>query len=202
MLVALAALVMASTGTAVAAVSFAKNAGAVDHKSAVWASSSRAKAAGKLVTTSAKGTSAGKFLNRFLANVPYTTTFEKAADVTDNSQGAAFAITKSRLGALSATCNDQRPATGVEDPTVTFSYANATPDSVNFARETGANSTQVVSVAKGAQGAFTVNGSNTFHVLVEAKGVVSVIDGQVRQDGAQTANARCFVAGMSRTVTP
>jgi hypothetical protein len=202
MVVALAALVMASTGTAVAAVNFAKNAGAVDHKSAVPASSGKARAAGKLVATRAKGADAGKFLNRFLAHVPYTGTFSKGADIVDNAQGTGLTLAKTRLGTLTASCGDQRAATNVEDPKVTFSFANGTGDSVNFARDIGTASTQVVSVVKGGQGAFTINGSNTFRVQVEARGVDSIFEGQVRQDGAGTANARCVVVGTTQTLTP
>jgi len=203
MAVALAALVMATTGTAVAAtVKFARNAGAVDHKSAVSASSGKTKAAGKLVATRAKGADTGKFANRFLAHVPYTTTFSKGADVTDNAQGSSITLSKTRLGTLAASCGDQRAATGVEDPKVTFTFANGTGDSVNFARETGSGGTQVVSVAKGAQAAFTVLNSNTFRVQVEARGVDSIFEGQVRQDGAASATARCVFVGHTETVTP
>jgi hypothetical protein len=200
--VAIAALVVAMTGTAVAAVNFAKNAGAVDHKSAVPASSGKARAAGKLVATRAKGTDTGKFPNRFLAHVPYTGTFGRATDVTDNAQGASVALGKTRLGTLSASCNDQRAATGVEDPTVTFTFANGSASGVNFARDIGTASTQVVPVAKGAQAAFTINGSNTFRVQVEAGRVDSLFQGQVRQDGAGTAGARCVVVGTIETITP
>jgi hypothetical protein len=202
MAVSLVALVMASTGTAVAAVNFARNAGAVDHKSAVPASSGKARAAGKLVATRAKGGDAGKFPNRFLAHVPYTSTFSRATGVVDNAQGNSIVLAGSRLGKLTASCNDQRAATGVEDPTVTFSFANGTGDSVNFARDIGTASTQVISVVKGAQGAFTINGSNTFRVQVEAKGVDAIFQGQVRQDGAGTASARCVVVGTAETITP
>jgi hypothetical protein len=202
MAVSLVALVMASTGTAVAAVNFARNAGAVDHRSAVPASSGRTRAAGKLVATRAKGADAGKLPNRFLAHVPYTGTFRRGVDVVDNNQGTSFTLGETRHGKLTASCADQSAATGTEDPKVTFSFTNSTGDSVNFAREIGAKSTEVKSVVKGAQAAFTINGSNTFRVQVEAGGVDSIFEGQVRQDGAATANARCFVAGTSQTITP
>src|SRR4051795_6659198 len=202
MVVALAALVMASTGTAVAAVNFAKNAGAVDHKSAVPASSGKARAAGKLVATRAKGADTGKFPNRFLAHVPYTGTFGRAPNVTDNAQGASLVLGRTRLGTLRASCNGQRAATGGEDPTVTFTFANGRASGINFARDIGTASTQVVPVAKGAQAAFTINGSNTFRVQVESGGVNSIFQGQVRQDGATTAAARCVIVGTFETIAP
>jgi hypothetical protein len=198
MVVALAALVMASTGTAVAAVNFAKNAGAVDRKSAVPASAGKARAAGKLVATRASGGDRGKLPNRFLADVPVTGTFARGIAVTDNSAGSSFTLGETRLGKLTASCADQSAAVGTEDPKVTFSFTSKS-GSVNFAREIGAKSTEVV---RGPQGAFTINGSNTFQVQVESNRVNSIFEGQVRQDGAATADARCFIAGTIQTIAP
>lgn len=203
MAVALAALVMASTGTAVAAtVKFARNAGAVDGKSAVWASSSKASAAGKLVTTRANGADTGKFSNRFLAHVPYTNRFGAAYDVADNASGAAQMLNRTRLGTLSASCNDQRGAAGVEDPSLTLTYSNGRAGDLNFARETGTGAVQVVHVARGTAQSFAINGSNTFRVHVEAAGVNVLYEGMVRQDGRGTSAGRCVVVGVARTITP
>ena len=66
MVVALVALVMASTGTAVAAVNFAQNAGAVDGKSAVRSSVTRSTAAGRLVATASRGLLKGRIPGKFL----------------------------------------------------------------------------------------------------------------------------------------
>ena len=55
MVVAVIALVVALSGTAIAAVDYARNAGAVDGKSAVGAQASLGRAAGKLVATAADG---------------------------------------------------------------------------------------------------------------------------------------------------
>jgi hypothetical protein len=55
LVISLIALVMATTGTAIAAVDFARNAGAVDGKSAVSAGSSLSNARGKLVATARGG---------------------------------------------------------------------------------------------------------------------------------------------------
>ena len=55
MVVAVIALIVALSGTAIAAVDFARNAGAVDGKSAVGAKASLRSAAGKLVATSTGG---------------------------------------------------------------------------------------------------------------------------------------------------
>src|SRR6476646_2535110 len=69
MVVAVIALVVALSGTAIAAVNFAQNAGAVDGKSAVGAKASLHSAAGKLVATSTGGNGKGQIPARFLEGV-------------------------------------------------------------------------------------------------------------------------------------
>src|SRR3954467_910128 len=66
LVISIVALVMASTGSAVAAVSFARNAGAVDHKSAVGSGATLSHAAGKLVATRAKGAGKGTIAAKYL----------------------------------------------------------------------------------------------------------------------------------------
>ncbi|HEX6619135.1 MAG TPA: hypothetical protein VF024_05735, partial [Solirubrobacteraceae bacterium] len=69
MVVAVIALIVALSGTAIAAVDFAHNAGAVDGKSAVGAKASLRSAAGKLVATSTGGDGKGQIPARFLDGV-------------------------------------------------------------------------------------------------------------------------------------
>src|SRR4051812_26680561 len=66
MAVAFLALVLAMSGTAFAAVNYARNSGAVDGKSAAGSGASNKRAAGKLVTTMAKGDDRGKIRQRYL----------------------------------------------------------------------------------------------------------------------------------------
>ncbi len=66
MVVALIALAVAMSGTAVAAVTFAKNAGAVDGKSAVADGAALKTAAGRLVATQRTGSGKGKIAQRYL----------------------------------------------------------------------------------------------------------------------------------------
>ena len=66
MVVAIMALLVALSGTAVAAVNFASNAGAVDGKSAVASSASLNSAAGKLVATQRSGAGKGRLAAKFL----------------------------------------------------------------------------------------------------------------------------------------
>jgi hypothetical protein len=204
MVVAVTALVMASTGSAVAAVNFAKKAGKVDGKSAVAASASNEKAAGKLVATrGSKSGSAGQIPHKFLAQVTSATTFGRLAEVVDNAAGAAAPLNQSDLGLLSATCNDQANAAGNEDPTTTVTFSNGTPLPVNIARTVGANQQPTVELLPaGTAHSFTINGSNTFRILAEYGGVNVVLEGQVRQDGRNTEAATCLVAGTAETFRP
>ena len=127
MVVAIVALVMAG-GSAVAAVNFAKNAGAVDHLSAVKASSKVKNAAGKLVATSSGGSRPGKFPNKFLADTAKSTNFVFALRRTgqrDNAPGGANTA-HATIGRLTMACNDQSTKAGIEDPTVTLTLSNPT----------------------------------------------------------------------------
>ena len=203
MCVAIAALVMASTGSAVAAVSFAQRAGAVDGFSAVGPRSSNKTAAGKLVATRRAGDpNAGKIPNKFLGQVTYATTFGRLAEVVDNSAGAPTPLNLSRLGLLSATCNDQAGQGGNEDPTSTITFSNNQSVNVNVARQVGAQGPTLELLAPSAAHSFTINGSNTFRLQVEY-GLLNVIyEGQVRQDGRGTGAASCYVAGTAETFAP
>jgi hypothetical protein len=202
MVVAVVALVTSGTGSAIAAVNYAKRAGAVDGKSAVKATASLSRAAGKLVATRRTGENKGKIPNKFLGQVPEATTFGRYAEVIDNAAGGDVALNASRLGTLSAACNDQAGASGNEDPTSTVSYTNTTTVAVNVARSVGNQQAVVVSVPAGARESFTINGSNTFRIHAEIGGVDVVYEGQVRQDGRGTAAGSCLVAGTVETITP
>lgn len=201
MVVAIVALIAACSGTAIAAVNYAKRAGAVDGKSAVKATASTDRAAGKLVATRRSGSSKGKIPNKFLGQAPYTTSFGRFAEVIDNAPGADADLNTSRLGTLRASCNDQANAAGNEDPTSTVSYTNTTTVAVNLARSIGIQPPSVVSVAPGAREPLTINGSNTFRIHAEFGGVNVVYEGQVRQDGRATPAGSCLVAGTVETIT-
>ena len=202
MVVAIVALVMAGTGSAIAAVKFARNAGAVDHKSAVKAAASLERSAGKLVATRSSGKNSGKLPNKFLGQVPYSSTFARLAAVEDNLAGATTPITVTTLGLLTAACNDQSNQTGNEDPTTTVTFVNNQPVPENYTRVVGQQPPVVVSQPPGTQQSFTVNGSNVFRIAVELNGTDAVYEGQVRQDGRNTAAGSCYVAWTVQTFTP
>lgn len=201
MVVACLALVMATTGTAVAAVSFATNAGAVDGKSAVAHGATRAQAAGKLVATARTGTDRGRIDQRYLDAAMMrgaSGTFGRSFEVADNATLAPAGIGSiPGLGALTATCNDQSQQPGREDPQTTITFANGSGDVVNFSRTVGASAPLIGALAAGTQGSFTISGSNTFELHIQRKGTNYFVRGVVRQDGKDTPAAACTLYGFA-----
>jgi hypothetical protein len=202
MVVATIALVMATTGSAAAAVSFAKRAGAVDGLSAVLSRVSKNRAAGKLVATARSGPDKGQVPNKFLANVPATATFSQVTEVVDGQVGTAQDLHGTSFGVLRASCNDQAGAAGVEDPTTTISMNNTSGGVVNLARVQGGANPVVELQPPGTVHTFTINGSSTFRVHLEFAGTNVIYEGQVRQDGRGTAAGSCYVAGAVETIAP
>lgn len=201
MAVALVALVMATTGSAVAAVNFARNAGAVDGKSAVAHGASRKAAAGRLVATQRSGEQRGRIDQRYLdARLAraQTSTFGRSFEVADNQTLAPVAIGGiPGLGTLTASCLDQNAAAGNEDPATTLAFSNQSGAAVNVARSIGGSNPLVTALTNGTQTAWTINGSNTFELHIERKGVNYLARGVVRQDGRGTSAASCLVYGFS-----
>jgi hypothetical protein len=202
MAVAIVALVVAMTGTAAAAVSYAKRAGAVDGLSAVLSRVSKNHAAGKLVATARTGPHKGQIPSKFVSNVPVSTTFSKATEVVDGQAGGLIDLNRTFFGVLRASCNDQANQTGNEDPTTTISFENTSGQSLSLSRIQGTATPVVESRPTGTVHSFVINGSNTFRMQIEYAGTDVVYEGQVRQDGRGTAAGSCYVAGTVETVTP
>ncbi len=204
MVVALVALVVASSGTAVAGVSYVRNAGAVDGKSAVASGASRTDAAGRLVATQRTGDERGRIDSRYLDLAGLaegrTETFGRAFEVQDNAQGAPEPIaTVPGLGTLTASCLDQNPAPGVEDPLTRITFT-AAENPVNLARTVGAAQPDVGVVLGGTVSTFNVGGSSTFELRLEHRGVNALTSGVIRQDGRGGDRASCLVYGFTLTV--
>jgi len=205
-IISIAALVMASTGSAFAAVDFARNAGAVDHKSAAGSGATLSHAAGKLITTQArgagKGTIAAKYLD--LTGVAHgaTSTFGRSFDVADNAASVPTQIGGiPGLGPLTATCVDQNANPGVEDPRTTIMFQNTSGDAVNQSRQIGGANPAVDAVLNGTQTSFNIDGSSTFLLHLERKGVNYLVHGVVRQDGRGSDAASCLVYGLTLAVS-
>ena len=205
-IISIVALVMASTGSAIAAVDFARNAGAVDHKSAVGSGSTLSHTAGKLIATQAKGAGKGTIAQKYLdvggLARGTTSTFGKSFEVADNAASVPQTIGGiPGLGPLTATCLDQDPAVGVEDPQTTITFQNTSGDIVNQSRQVGGNNPAVNAVLNGTVSPFTINGSSTFELHLERRGTNYFVHGVVRQDGRGSNAAACLVYGVTLAVS-
>ncbi len=204
MVVAITALVFAMTGTGIAAVNYASNAGAVDGKSAVSSSASTSSARGKLVATASRGASAGRIPGKFVSDVAKAKRFGVSNDVPDNGASAQLLIadegSTGGLGKIRATCADENAAAGVKNPTQAFSFQNSSGQPLNFARRTGTAAGNFVLMPANGGDSVTVNGSTTVTYQIQQGEVNVVVDAVVRQDGRGTASARCTVYGTITTI--
>jgi|SRR5215211_1946622 len=194
------ALVMATTGTAVAAVDFARNAGAVDGLSAVPASASNSRAKGNLVATARGGSNPGQIPNKFLADVPETTAFAVPLAVEDNATGAAVDVNTNPLGKFSMSCQDQAGAAGTEDPRMVLTFTNTSGAAINIARRVGVGDPHVGVLQNGTVDSFTIATGNTFRVHLQKDTTQVVLEGAARQERADPANGACFVWGTAEVV--
>ena len=204
-IISIVALVMASTGSAVAAVSFARNAGAVDHKSAAGSGSTLSHAAGKLIATQPKGTGKGTIAAKYLdlggLARGSTSTFGHSVPVPDNTSSVPTQIGGiPGLGPLTATCADQDNTPGIGDPQTTITFSNTSGDVVNQSRTIGGGNPAIGAVAANTQSTFTINGSSTFELHLQRKGTNYFVRGVVRQDGRGTTAAACTIWGFSLAV--
>jgi hypothetical protein len=200
MVVAIIALVMASTGSAVAAVNFARNAGAVDRLSAVKANASPERARGRLVATRRHGVNRGRIPGKFLAGVAHADSFGGFFEVQDNAAGAQTLIEATNLGTLNAACNDQAGGSGVEDPTLTITFNNSAGRDLNYFRRVGVADHTVETLVNGTADAFTINAQNNFRIHVESLGVNVVLEGYVRQVGVRTPTGACGIVGTEEQI--
>jgi hypothetical protein len=198
MIVALIALVLSMSGSAVAAVSYASRAGSVDGKSAVGAGASNNQAAGRLVATAKGGFDKGKIPAKFLAGVvqgagqPFTQT----VPVSDNANLAATPIvTVPGVGTLSAGCDDQAKNPGREDPLTVLAFTNQSGAFVSFERTIGNGQPVISAIDNNAVSGVNIPGSNTFSYNIQSGLTNLQINGVVRQDGTGTADGRCVVYG-------
>ena len=208
MVVAVIALVMSMTGGAIAAVNFAKNAGAVDHLSAVKDGKSLKGAAGRLVATQRGGPHRGQIRFKYLdlsglhLRAPSSKPFDFGVPVTDNAKGGAVQLDANLFGRLTASCNDQSAKAGVEDPSVNVAFTSTFGNPLNLARTIGGGNPLVTQLAPSTVDQFTINSSNTFRIQLEFGGTNLIYDGIVRQLGTGTANATCLVVGRGETSSP
>ena len=156
-----------------------------------------ARAAGKLVATNKVGPEKGRIPGRFLADVARTQNFGRSFEVPDNAPGAPVPIgTAGSIGTLTASCNDQAPRPGFEDPVTELNFVNSSGESINVARRVGVRDDGAVTlVPNGTMAQLRIAGSNTFVYHVELRGTNLLVNGVVRQDGAGSGAAFCLVYG-------
>ena len=207
MAVAIVALVMSMTGGAIAAVNFAKNAGAVDGKSAVRASAGADRAAGNLVATHRGGDNKGKLPFGKLAGVASKGSVQSLSDavargkngartiaVADNQTTAAETIIDLELGALQISCADQNANAGIENASTEVSITNSSGAPVNVARELGNGAPTITTLGTGVADGFTVGQQNTFHVQLQGtENRTVLVEGTAQQAGQGTADSSCIV---------
>jgi hypothetical protein len=207
MVVALIALVMSTTGGAIAAVNFAQNAGAVDGHSAVRAKSSNNRAAGKLVATYASGALKGKLPFRFLGGAASQGSVKRLADavalgrngaraipVPDNGATTNDTVIDLGLGDLQVSCFDEAAASGRENAATRITVTNRSGSPMNLARRTGVAAAEILILETGTAHTFDVGAQNTFEAHLQGTGNRSVlVDGTARQVGQGTADSACGV---------
>lgn len=207
MVVALIALVMSTTGGAIAAVNFARNAGKVDGYDAVRAASSNNKAAGNLVATYPGGKLKGKLPFRFLSGAASTGSVAAVADamargkntaqlieVVDNSATTATTVIDLELGAFQVSCFDQANQTGQEDAATRVTLTNASGTGMNLSRRVGVAAPTIATLENGTSHTFDVGGQNTFSVQLQGTGGKTVlVEGTARQINQDTADSQCAV---------
>ncbi len=201
MIVAIIALVMATTGSAVAAVTYARNAGAVDGRSAVGAGSSVSRAAGKLVATARSGAGRGRIPAKFLALPPAsspTAGFARAVPVADNATSAAVTLVDlGGFGALTLSCADENAKAGTADPSSKVTFTNSSAEPLGLARSIGNGAPGVSGLAPGTVTSFTVKGSSTFELELQRGAEVVLIRGALRQDVPGPLGGSCLAFGLT-----
>jgi hypothetical protein len=207
MVVALVALVMSTTGGAIAAVNYAKNSNKVDGYDAVKASSSNRKAAGNLVATYPGGKLRGKLPFRVLSGAASTGRVNSVEDamtrgknaarlipVVDNSATTAESVIDTELGAFQVSCFDQADQPSREDAATRVTLTNSSGAALNLSRRVGVAAAEIVTLENGTSDTFAVGGANTFEVQLQGGGNRTVlIEGTARQLNPNTADSGCAV---------
>jgi hypothetical protein len=208
MVVAIIALVVASSGTAVAVVSYASNAGAVDGKSAVTADSTTARAAGRLVATARTGPERGRLPEKFVSGVMKggSASLTKYMRVIDNAPGPVVPLAIiPKVGRLDAQCRDQDPAPGVESTQTVITFTALDSGGVNVSRLLGrdiesARNAVVFTALKNTPVPILSFADSLFQLVLQAHERTVFINGASRSDQNRSPDAACLVFGVALRV--
>jgi hypothetical protein len=207
MVVALIALVLAMTGSAVAAL----DASSVNGIRAVPAGTSLRRAAGKVVATNKSGSARGQIPSKYLdiggAQVikgqGMAQVFGASIDVVDQNTTVPQALIRVPFfGTLTVSCKDENAKKGVEDPQSTVSFANQSGNVLALAR-TGSGGVPSVftNLPNTAIDTFTLSNAHTYEYNIQSPGGTNVlVHGVVNQIGRGTAAAQCNEYGQALRV--
>jgi hypothetical protein len=209
MVVALIALFVASSGTAVAVVGYARNAGAVDGKSAVSSSSSLKHAGGNVVATARAGRHPGRLPGRFVADVMRggATALTRYLRVADNAAGPVVPLAIiPKIGRLDAQCRDQDPTPGVESTQTVITFTARDPGGVNVSRLLGrdiesARNAVVFTALKSQPVPILSFADSLFQLVLQARDRTVFINGASRSDANRTPDAKCLIFGIGLRVS-
>jgi hypothetical protein len=208
MVVAIIALVVASSGTAVAVVGYARNAGAVDGKSAVAANSTTRRAAGNVVATAVTGPHRGRLPDKFVSGVMKggSASLTQYLRVSDNAEGPVVPLAIiPNIGRLDAQCRDQDPTTGVESTQTVITFTAAAAGGVNVSRLLGrdieyARNAVVFTALKDTPVPILTFADSLFQLVLQARERTVFINGASRSDQNRSPNAACLVFGIALRV--
>jgi len=203
MIVAVIALIVALSGTAVAAVDFAQNAGAVDGRSAVGANASLRNAAGKLIATQSGGEGKGQIPARFVDGVMRggTMSLSKYLHTVDNQAGRPTPLLiVPGVGRFDARCDDADPTIGTQATRTSITFTASADGGVNVSRLLGRDigsgqRPDVFSSPKGQPVALLGSADGLFELIMEAKGRSVLVTGAARTDNGPGPKAACLIWG-------
>ena len=202
MVVAVIALVVALSGTAFAAADFARNAGAVDGRSAVGAKASLRQAAGKLVATSTGGSGKGRIPARFVDGVMRggTMTLSKYLHTIDNQTGRPTPLLiVPGIGRFDARCDDVDPTPGTRTTRTSVTFT-ASDRAVNVSRLLGrdigsAQRPAVFNAPKGQPVSILASADGLFQLIMATGNRSVLVAGAARTDKGPGPQAACQIWG-------
>ena len=208
MVVAIIALIVALSGTAVAAVDFARNSGAVDGKSAVSASASLRHATGKLVATATAGPGRGRIPGRFVSDVMRggSTSLTQYIRAVDNENGAVVPLAIiPGMGRLDAQCRDQDPTPDIKSTQTLVTFTATDERGVNVSRllgsDIGSSREGIVFTAVKDQPVPVMQFADSlFQLTLQSRDKTVFISGAARPDLNRTASAACLIFGVGLRV--
>lgn len=208
--IALVALGVALSGTAVAAVAvdYARRAGSVDGKSAVSSSASKARAAGNLIATARRGEGKGRIPGRFVDDVMRggSANVSKYLRVVDNRGGPVVPLAiMPGIGRLDAQCRDQDPTVGIESTQTIITFTASDKGGVNVSRLLGRDIDRaqdgVVFSALPSTPVPVINFADSlFQLIFQAREQAALVIGSSRSNSNKTNDAACLIWGISLRV--